>query len=63
MIPWVLPGLVLAVSACQLVSAAVQNTEHLDSFGSILFSLPVFSEDNAKAIFDILQTDLGKLDT
>lgn len=47
----------------ELVDAAVQNIEHLDSFGSILSSLPVFSEDNAKAIFDILQTVLGKLDT
>ena len=47
----------------ELVDAAVQNIEHLDSFGSILSSLPVFSEDNAKAIFDILQTVIGKLDS
>ena len=44
----------------ELVDAAVQNIEHLDSIGSILSSLPVFSDDNAKAIFDILQTVLGK---
>lgn len=47
----------------ELVDAAVQNIEHLDSFGSILSSLPVFSGDNAKAIFDILQTVIGKLDS
>ena len=47
----------------ELVDAAVQNIEHLHSFGSILSSLPVFSEENAKAIFDILQTIRGKLDS
>ena len=47
----------------ELVDTAVQNIEHLDSVGSILSSLPVFSEDNAKAIFDILQSVLGKLHT
>lgn len=40
---------------------AVENIEQLDSVGSILSSLPVFSEDNAKVIFDILQSALGEL--
>ena len=43
----------------ELVDTAVQNIEQLDSVGSILSSLPFFSEDNAKAIFDILQSVLG----
>lgn len=47
----------------ELVDTAVQNIEHLDSVGSILSYLPVFSEDNAKAIFDILQSVLGELQT
>ena len=45
----------------ELVDTAVQNIGHLDSVGSILSSLPAFSEDNAKAFFDILQSVLGKL--
>ena len=40
---------------------AVNNTEHLDSVESILSLLPVFSEDNVEAIFDILQSVLGKM--
>lgn len=47
----------------ELVDKAVQNFENLDSIGSILSYLPVFSEDNAKAIFDILQSVLGELRT
>ena len=46
----------------ELVDTTVQNFEHLDSVGSILSCLPVFSEDNAKAI-DILQSVLGELQT
>ena len=47
----------------ELVDKAVQNFENLDSIGSILSYLPVFSEDNAKAIFDILQSVLGEIQT
>jgi len=47
----------------ELVDTAVQSIEHLDSIGSILSYLPVFSEDIAKAIFDILQSVLGELQT
>ena len=41
---------------------AVNNIEHLDSVESILSLSPVFSEYNAKVIFDILQNVLGKVD-
>ena len=47
----------------ELVDRAVQNMEHLDSITSILSYLPVFGEDNAKAIFDILRSVLGQLQT
>ena len=46
----------------ELVDVAVNNIEHLDSVESILSLLPVFSEDNAKVIFDILQNVLAKVD-
>jgi len=47
----------------ELVDTAVRNIAHLDSIESILSYLPVFSEDNAKAIFYILQSVLGELQT
>ena len=46
----------------ELVDMAVNNIEHLDSVESILSLPPVFSEYNAKVIFDILQNVLGKVD-
>ena len=46
----------------ELVDMAVNNIEHLDSVESILSLSPVFSEYNAKVIFDILQNVLGKVD-
>ena len=44
----------------ELVDMAVNNMEYLNSVDTILSSLPVFSEDNARVIFHTVQSVLAK---
>lgn len=45
----------------QLIDKVMENIENLHSVDAILSSLPVFSEENARVIFEIIQGVLAKL--
>lgn len=44
----------------ELVDMAVDSIEHLDSVETIMSSLPVFSENNARVIFEIIQSVISR---